>query len=89
MIYSRSAWLSGIADIVAVAEPDSGRRERVAAEFNIPAARVFQSADALFSKGRIADAVIIASMDRDHYLQTVRAMDLKYDILLEKPISPS
>jgi len=35
------------------------------------------------------DALIIASQDRDHYTHAMAALDRGWDILLEKPISPS
>jgi predicted dehydrogenase len=49
---------------------------------------VFDSAEDLFAAGRLGDAIIIASMDRDHYGQAMAAMDLGYHLLLEKPVSP-
>ncbi len=88
MIYAKYAYDSGLADICAVVDPDTARRQAAAALFHIPAKRAFGGADNFFDAGKIADAVIIASMDRDHFAQTMRAMVLGYDILLEKPISP-
>ncbi|MGG1878943.1 Gfo/Idh/MocA family oxidoreductase [Paenibacillus cisolokensis] len=87
MIYSRHAYQS--ADIVAVVEPDDIRRKAAADEFHIPPERQFVSVEAFYALGKICDAVIISSMDRDHYKQTMAALELGYDILLEKPISPS
>jgi predicted dehydrogenase len=43
----------------------------------------------LFALGKIADAAIVATMDRDHYGHVMQALDCGYDILLEKPISPN
>ncbi|MEK3734166.1 MULTISPECIES: Gfo/Idh/MocA family protein [Paenibacillus] len=87
MIYSRHAYQS--ADIVAVVEPDDIRRKAAADEFHIPPERQFVTVEAFYALGKICDAVIISSMDRDHYKQTMAALELGYDILLEKPISPS
>ena len=42
----------------------------------------------LLNLGKIADAAIIATMDRDHYAHVMQALACGYDILLEKPISP-
>ena len=39
--------------------------------------------------GKIADIAIISTMDRQHFEPTMTAIDLKYDILLEKPIAPT
>ena len=88
MIYGEYAQKSGQAQIVAVAEPHAERREAAAKAFHIAPENVFDSADALFAAGRLGDAIIIASMDRDHYGQAMAAMDLGYHLLLEKPVSP-
>lgn len=88
MVYGEAAQKSGLAEITAVAEPHTLRRKATAKAFSIPPERVFDSADGLFHEGYLADAVIIASMDRDHYRQAMAAMDLGYHLLLEKPISP-
>ncbi|MFE0555687.1 Gfo/Idh/MocA family protein [Paenibacillus sp. NPDC058910] len=87
MIYSRHAYQSE--EIVAVIEPDVRRRKAAADEFQIPLEKQFASVDEFYRLGKICDAVIISSMDKDHYEQTMKALDLGYDILLEKPISPS
>lgn len=49
--------------------------------------RTFASADALLSVGKLADVVIIATQDSDHYAPCRKALDMGYDILLEKPIA--
>lgn len=86
MIYAEQAYRDfGIA---AVVEPHEGRRKEASDKFQIPANKQFTSVDEFFSQGKICDAVIISSLDRDHYEQTMVALDLGYDILLEKPISP-
>ncbi|MBN2981612.1 MULTISPECIES: Gfo/Idh/MocA family protein [Cohnella] len=87
MIYARYA--KEKAEIAAVVEPDDIRRKAAADEFGIPPELRFRTANDFFRSGKIADAVMIASMDRDHYEQTMEALELGYDILLEKPISPS
>ncbi|MGB4660838.1 MAG: Gfo/Idh/MocA family oxidoreductase [Mobilitalea sp.] len=89
MIYAEYAFQSKRAEIVAVVEPDEARRKAAADKFQIPADKQFVSAKELYEQGKIADAIIIASMDRNHYADTMGALELEYDILLEKPISPS
>ncbi len=42
-----------------------------------------------FLKKKRADVLVIATQDRDHVRMCIRAMELGYDILMEKPISPS
>lgn len=89
MIYSEYAFSSKRAEIVAVVEPDDSRREAAAKKFNIPPENQFKFADEFYKLGKVCDAVIIASMDTDHYKQAMGALEVGYGILLEKPISPS
>lgn len=88
MIYAQYAYDSGLADIAAIAEPDEKRRLDAAEKLFVKPERCFESAQDMFAKGRMGDAAIIASMDKDHYAQAMRALELGYDLLLEKPISP-
>ncbi|WMJ87006.1 Gfo/Idh/MocA family protein [Anaerocolumna sp. MB42-C2] len=88
MTYATYVYQSKKAEIAAVVEPDEIRRKAAADLFKIPTKMQFASVDEFYQAGKAADAVIIASMDRDHYSQTMAALDMGYDILLEKPISP-
>jgi predicted dehydrogenase len=45
--------------------------------------------DAFFAKGRLADWLIVASPDLTHYRHAKRALELGYNILLEKPVTPN
>ena len=89
MIYAEYAFNSKRADIVAVIEPNDERRTIAAAKFNIPIDKQFTSVHDFYKLGKICDAIIITTMDRDHYEQAMNALELGYDILLEKPISPN
>jgi predicted dehydrogenase len=74
--------------VVAVAEPDEERRQRIAIEHDIPPSYCFESWEDLLNEGRIARALINCTMDRMHMDSTVAALDAGYDVLLEKPMSP-
>nr|WP_202128885.1 Gfo/Idh/MocA family oxidoreductase [Paenibacillus dendrobii] len=74
--------------IVAVAEPNAERRERTAAIHDIAPEQVYASWEQAFEKGRIADAMIISTLDRLHFEPAMKALELGYHILLEKPMSP-
>ncbi|MBD2867077.1 Gfo/Idh/MocA family protein [Paenibacillus arenilitoris] len=87
MIYA--GYAQARAEIAAVVEPDDGRRKAAADAYAIPEEMQFESTEQFYRLGKICDAVIISSMDRDHYRQSMEALELGYDILLEKPISPS
>ncbi len=41
-----------------------------------------------FLKEKRSDALVIATQDRDHVDMCIRALELGYDVLLEKPITP-
>ena len=41
-----------------------------------------------FLKEKRSDALVIATQDRDHVRMCIRALELGYDVLLEKPITP-
>lgn len=87
--YARLARDAGFAEVVAVAEPDQGRRAAFAAEHDIPAEHAFADWRDLLAGGRLADAVIVATQDRMHLQPAVRAAELGYHILLEKPMAPT
>lgn len=77
------------ARITAVADPDPVRRERAAAAHGVAPERAFSSWQELLGRGRIADALIIATPDALHVEPAKAALALGYDILLEKPIAPT
>ncbi|GIP29833.1 oxidoreductase [Paenibacillus sp. J23TS9] len=74
--------------IVAVAEPNEERRQRMAAIHDIAPEYVYTSWEQAFEKGRIADVMIISTLDRLHFEPAMKALELGYHILLEKPMSP-
>ena len=88
MIYSEYVHFKKGIEIVAVVEPNQERREIAASKFGIKPERQYTNAEEFFQAGKLCDAVIIASMDRDHFGQAMAALRCGYDILLEKPISP-
>lgn len=75
--------------VVAVAEPVDDRREHVKQLHKIPDNMCFTDYKPLLALGKIADLAVIATMDRDHFEPAMMAIDLKYDLLLEKPITPT
>lgn len=74
--------------IVAVAEPNKERRERVCQSHLISPENSFSNWDNLLEKDKLADIAIICTMDQDHFKPTMKALELGYHVLLEKPMSP-
>ena len=76
-------------NVIAVAEPIENRREFVRGVHSIPEDMCFTDWKPLLEKGKIADLCVIATMDRDHFAPAMKAIELGYDVLLEKPIAPT
>lgn len=75
--------------IVGVADPDEGRRKRVAEMYRLPPSRQFRSAEELAEAGRIADAAINGTMDDQHVRTSLPLLAEGYDLLIEKPLAVS
>ena len=73
--------------ITAICDSDGSRVERFAREWNIQSENAFTDEKAFFAEKR-SDILVIATQDRDHVRMCLRAMELGYIVLLEKPISP-
>ncbi len=49
---------------------------------------LFSNVDDFYAQGKIADYVFVCTQDKEHFAHSMPALELGYDILLEKPISP-
>ncbi len=74
--------------IVSLCDIKPIQMENLANLFPIEQKNLFTDTDE-FLKEKRADVLVIATWDKDHVKQCLRAMELGYDILLEKPISDS
>lgn len=86
-IYGSWANAHGI-EIAAIADIRPDRLKKAASDWNVSEDRCFTNVNQLFALGKIADAALICTQDRDHYGHAMAALNCGYDILLEKPISP-
>ena len=75
-------------EFVAVAEPIPERREHMQKTYHIPEENCFTSWDELVAQPRMADVALICTQDRMHFEPTMKALELGYHVLLEKPMSP-
>ena len=73
--------------VVAIADVCDDLLNEYKERLKVPAEKCFGSAEELLSEEKLADCIIIATMDKDHYVHALRAIEKGYDILLEKPIS--
>lgn len=76
-------------DIVGVAEPIAIRNERYAKKHAIKSENRFSTWEEVFKRPKFADAIIITTPDNLHYGPCMKALEMGYHVLLEKPISPS
>lgn len=73
-------------EIVAVCDTDASKKSIACTEYGVPQENFFISEEEFFKKKR-ADALVVSTLDTLHHRQTLKALELGYDILLEKPIA--
>lgn len=83
-MFGRLAYQDENVELVAIAEPVKESRE-VGRQFGVKEEMLFANADDFFSQGKICDAVFICTQDAQHIDMALKAMELGYDICLEKP----
>lgn len=71
-------------ELVAVADIVKASRD-CALDLGVKENMLFEGADDFFAQGKICDAVFICTQDAQHIDMALKAMELGYDICLEKP----
>ena len=74
-------------ELVAAADTNEARLKLIRRMAAAPLFRTFPSADAILAEPRLADVMIIATQDDYHLEPAQKAMEMGYDLLLEKPIA--
>ena len=75
--------------VIGVAEPDEVRRDRMVTRHDIAPNMIFNDWESLLETNeKRASSIINCTMDRDHYDSTTKMLNLGYDVLLEKPMTP-
>ena len=74
-------------DIVGVAEPISIRIDRFSNKHDIRKRNQFETWEHVFERKKFADIIIITTPDDLHYGPAMKALNMGYDVLLEKPIA--
>ncbi len=75
--------------LVAIAETSESGREWAKENLGLTEDQCFHSADEFFAQGKICDAIFLCTQDAQHYEMSMKAMELGYDICLEKPAAVS
>jgi predicted dehydrogenase len=73
--------------VVAAADPLPARLDRMRVITGNPDLPVFASDRDLFAAGKLADVLMIGTQDAYHVDPCIAALELGYDVLLEKPIA--
>src|SRR5690554_733516 len=74
-------------ELVAVCDTDISRFEYIKENYNLKDENLYSNFNEMMSKEKLADFLVIATPDRDHYSQAMKALDKGYHLLLEKPIA--
>ena len=72
--------------IVAIADIDPEKVKLTAEEYDVPMSHCYESAEDMLKEEKLADVMIIATQDRQHVGQAIKALKKGYHLLLEKPI---
>lgn len=75
--------------VVGVAEPVRENREYIRNKHHIAPEHCFSSWEEILDRPRFADIAIIATQDKMHFAPAMKALELGYDLLLEKPVAPT
>ena len=81
--YNDNIKVVGVSDII------ESRCNRIADQHGVPQENRFGHYREVFERPKMADAVIIATPDDRHYEPCIKALELGYDVLLEKPVAPT
>lgn len=74
-------------EIVAIADASRSRRIKAMETFGLAENQCYDSWEAILSQPKMADIALIATMDDMHYQPAMKAIELGYNLLLEKPVA--
>ena len=73
--------------LVGMADPMEKKRKLYMKQFGLTADQCYESWEEILSKPKMADVAIIATIDNMHFEPAMRAIELGYNLLLEKPVA--
>lgn len=76
------------AKVAAVCEKNPGMLAYIRNKYGIAESMAFTDEKDFFAAGKLADALVVSTQDRDHYRHAVAGLNLGYHLLCEKPVSP-
>ena len=75
--------------IVGVSDIRESRKVAMGESFNIPEEHRFGDWSEVFRVPKFADAVVVSTPDDTHYGPAMKALEMGYNVLLEKPVAQS
>ena len=75
------------ATIAAICDVNENKLNLAAQKYNLSKEQIFLKEEDFWSAGKLADLLIVSTLDQLHYGHVMKAIELGYDILLEKPIA--
>lgn len=75
--------------VVGVAEPVQMNRDYIRDKHHIAPENCYTSWEQILDRPRFADVAIIGTQDKMHYAPAMKALELGYNLLLEKPVAPT
>src|ERR1051325_4727173 len=76
-----------LAKVTAVAEPREEYRRRFAADHSLPPEAVFPTWQEFAARPKLSDAIVIATLDREHAGPALACLEKGYHLFLEKPMA--
>lgn len=76
------------AKVVALCEKNAEFLDECARKWGVEKSKCFTDDEEFFAEGKLADALVVATHDRDHFRHAMKALDVGYHLMLEKPVSP-
>jgi len=75
--------------VVGIAEPVKIRQKKFKKAYKLDDENIFNSWEQVFERPKFADFVIVSTIDKHHYGAAMKAIEMGYDVLLEKAIAQS
>ncbi len=74
--------------VVAVADLNPAKVQKAKELYDIPEENCFSSGEEMLEQEKLADVMVVSTMDRQHVGHAIPALKKGYHIMMEKPISP-
>jgi len=76
-------------EIVGMADPYVANRKFFSETYGIPEENCFESWEQILARPKMADVAMVCTTDMMHYAPAMKAIELGYNLLLEKPVAPT